>query len=199
MPVGAFWPRHAARSAAARIHAALQPGDMVLVGARPGHGKTLLGLELAAAAVRNGQHGAVYSLEYTETEIAERLAALGAGPLVGDGRLTLDTSDDICADYIIRQLEAGPRGAVVVIDYLQILDQNREKPELAAQVAALKSFAEGADARFVLISQIDRSYDPHRKPLPDLSDIRLHNPLDPGLFTKTVFVTDGVAHLQAVA
>ena len=30
----------------------LSPGDLVLLGARPGHGKTLLGLELVLAALR---------------------------------------------------------------------------------------------------------------------------------------------------
>jgi len=42
-----------------------------------------------------------------------------------------------------------------------------------------------------LISQIDQSYDPLAKPLPDIADIRSPNPLDLPLFTKMVFLNGG--------
>ena len=39
--------------------------DMVLIGARPGQGKTLLGLELSAVAARHNQTGCFFTLDYT--------------------------------------------------------------------------------------------------------------------------------------
>ncbi len=59
------------------IHARLQPGDMVLVGARPGHGKTLLSLEILIEAMKTGRRGLFFSLEYNERDIAKRFQALG--------------------------------------------------------------------------------------------------------------------------
>ena len=87
----------------------------------------------------------------------------------------------------------------MVVDYLQLLDQKREKPELAVQVSALRSFASKAGLVIVLISQIDRSYSPSEKALPDIADVRLPNPLDLTLFTKTCFLNDGEVRFEEVA
>jgi len=195
---GLLAARHAESGPATKVLAALDPGDLVLLGARPGHGKTLLGFELIVEAIRSGHQAAFYSLEYTENEVAERFAALGANMKARDDALIFDTSEEICADYIVRQLSTFPRGTVVVIDYLQVLDQNREKPILAAQVLALKSFANRAGLIIIMISQIHRSYDPVAKPLPEMADVRLPNPLDLNLFTKTVFLNNGEVNLQVV-
>ena len=45
--------RHAARGPAGWLSERLQPGSLMLLGARPGQGKTLLGIELAAAWVNH--------------------------------------------------------------------------------------------------------------------------------------------------
>lgn len=188
--------RHANRSPAAIILQNLSPSDLVLLGARPGHGKTLLGLELIAEALKYQAHAAFYSLEYTNSELVERFAALNVDAGSASSALNLDTSDDICADHVIKQLSQAPHGTVVVIDYLQLLDQNRAKPALAAQVSTLRSFARTAGITIVVLSQIDRLYDPATKPLPDILDVRLPNPIDLKLFTKTVFINDGKVDLQ---
>ena len=191
--------RYAQYSPAGDVLSALNPGDLVLLGARPGHGKTLLGLELVARTVRTGNQAAFFTLDYTLADVAERFAALGLDLDSNRTGLTLDTSDGICAGYIIDRLRAAPRGTVVVVDYLQLLDQDRSKPVLAEQVSALKSFADRAGVVLVLISQIDRSYDPEAKPVPDMADVRLPNPVDLGVFTKTIFLNNGDVDLQAVA
>jgi len=190
---------HARRGPATKILAALSFGDLVLLGARPGHGKTQMGLELIVEAIKTGNRAAFYSLEYIEKEVTEHFAALGVDINASSDALTFDTSDKISADYIINQLKTAPEGTVVVIDYLQLLDQDREKPTLKAQVAALKSFVEKAGLIVIMLSQIDRSYDAAIKALPDMADVRLPNPLDLTLFTKTVFLNNGDVILQAVS
>lgn len=87
----------------------------------------------------------------------------------------------------------------MVIDYLQLLDQKRENPELMPQVRKLKSFARDRGLILVFISQIDRSYDPSKKPCPDISDVRLPNPLDLSLFDKTCFLNNGEIRFQAAS
>lgn len=173
----------------------LADGDVLLIGARPGHGKTLLGLELLLDAARHGRRAVFFTLEYTETEARERIRALGDAGGPGE-RVEVVTSDDICADYIIRHLSGSERGTVAVVDYLQILDQQRTKPALSDQVRALRDFAREAGIVLGFISQIDRSFDPARKVVPDLRDIRLPNPVDLRSFSKACFLHAGEVRIQ---
>ncbi|WP_455271556.1 DNA helicase [Rhizobium herbae] len=177
----------------------LSDGDIVLLGARPGHGKTLLGLKLLLDAVRSGRRGVFFTLEYTEHETRQRIRSMeGETPGLGDV-LEIVTDDDISAGYIIRHLAGTPRGTVAVIDYLQILDQRRNKPELSEQLDALQAFARKAGIILAFLSQIDRSYDPEEKPLPDMQDIRLPNRFDMGIFSKACFLHEGRVQFQAIA
>lgn len=195
------WSMLAAKAAALtpanRLFPQFRPGDLVLVGARPGQGKTLMSLELAVEAMKSGHRAAFFSLDYTEKDVLDRLRAIGAQPAQFDGLFEVDCSDAISADYIVKQMATAPRGTVVVIDYLQLLDQRRENPDLTVQVRALKSFARDKGLIIVFISQIDRSYDPATKPCPELSDIRLPNPLDLKLFDKTCFMHDSEVQFRA--
>jgi replicative DNA helicase len=109
----------------------------------------------------------------------------------------VDCCDAISADSIAKQMATAPRGTFVVIDYLQLLDQRRENPDLTVQVRALKSFARDKGLIVVFISQIDRSYDPSLKPCPDLSDVRLPNPLDLKMFDKTCFLNNSEVRFRA--
>jgi replicative DNA helicase len=180
-----------ATAPARKLYAELQPGDLVLVGARPGHGKTLLSLELAVEAMKAGKKGVLFSLEYTDREVPNIFSAIGVERAQFGGLFEFDNSDAISADYIAKKLASAPSGTVAVIDYLQLLDQRRENPELMVQVRALKSFARDRGLIIVFISQIDRSYDASAKPCPDLQDVRLPNPLDLQLFNKTCFLNNG--------
>jgi replicative DNA helicase len=182
---------------ATKLFARLSPGDLVLVGARPGHGKTLMSLELAVEAMKSGSRAAFFTLEYTEKDVLDRFRAIGVERTNFDGLFEFDNSDEISADYIVDKLTAAPRGTLVVIDYLQLLDQKRENPDLMLQVRTLQSFARAQGMVFVFISQIDRSYDPLTKPLSDLEDVRLPNPLDLTLFTKTCFLNNGEVQFRA--
>ena len=172
------------------IHARLQPGDMVLVGARPGHGKTLLSLEILIEAMKTGRRGLFFSLEYNERDIAKRFQALGVDYGRFGASFTFDNSDAISASYIIDRMRDAPAGTFAVIDYLQILDQNREKPGLMAQITALEAFARQKAVTFVCIAQIDRAFDADTGTCPGPEDVRLPNPLDLSLFSKAVFLNN---------
>lgn len=84
-----------------------------------------------------------------------------------------------------------------MIDYLQLLDQKRDNPSLMAQVLALKRFATERQMIVVCLSQISRSYEVASKPLPELEDVRLPNPVDLSLFSKTCFLGNGAMQLTA--
>ena len=153
----------------------------------------------AVEAMKSGHRAAFFSLEYTERDVLDRLRAIGADPAQFADTFEVDCSDAISADYVVKQMAAAPRGTVVVIDYLQLLDQRRENPDLTVQVRALKSFARDKGLIVVFISQIDRSYDPSTKPCPDLSDVRLPNPLDLKLFDKTCFLNNAEVQFRAAS
>ncbi|MEP4191102.1 MAG: DNA helicase, partial [Sneathiella sp.] len=178
----------------ATIYRQLEAGDMVLLAARPGHGKTLLGLELIIEAVKAGNRGVFYTLEYTEDDIHSHFQSLGHHQPT-EKAVTLDTSDDINADHIINTLDKAAKGTLIVVDYLQLLDQKRENPVLSDQIDALKSFAKTKGLILVFISQIDRSYDRSQNLFPDLADIRLPNPVDLTLFDKACLLNDGEIRL----
>jgi len=169
----------------------LADGDLLLLGGRPGQGKTLLGLDLAFQAVKAGRTAIFFTLEYNHAQILQCVAAMGEDPRSIGAGVRIDTSDEISADYVISQLQSAPRGTLVIVDYLQLLDQKRENPTLTQQVKALQAFAQARGLVFVFLSQIDRRFDGGEKDIPGLADVRLPNPLDLMLFTKACFVHDG--------
>uniref|UniRef100_A0A9E7ZMA7 DNA helicase n=1 Tax=Bosea sp. NBC_00436 TaxID=2969620 RepID=A0A9E7ZMA7_9HYPH len=177
----------------------LEPGDLVLIAGRPGQGKTLAGLALLAEAMRAGRRGVFLTLEYTPADVLSRLRAINIEPDEFAGLFDCDCSDAISAGYIAARLADAPHGTVAVIDYLQLLDQRRDTPELALQVRALKAFARERGLTLVFLSQIDRSYEGSGKPFPEIADVRLPNPLDLSQFDKTCFVNRGEARFQAAA
>lgn len=178
-------------SPAATLCDRLRPGDLVLIGARPSQGKTLMSLELLLEAMKAGNPSVFFTLEYTERDCRQLFSELGADLTSFNGLFQFDGSDAISADYIVKRLTTAPKGTLAVIDYLQLLDQKRENPELSIQVQVLKSFARERGLVLVFISQINRTYDPSNKPYPDLKDVRLPNPLDLNLFDKTCFLSNG--------
>jgi replicative DNA helicase len=191
--------RAAAATTATRLFAQFRPGDIALIGSRRGHGKTLLGIEILVEAMKAGHRAALFTLEFTEKDVRELFRAVGVDMTKLDGRLYLDTSDAISADSIMKRLGAAPAGTTVMIDYLQLLDQQRHKPVLTEQVQALKAFARDKGIVVIFLSQIDRSYDPSSKPCPDLGDLRLPNPLDVTVFSKTCFLHEGTVQLRSTS
>lgn len=191
--------RATAVSPAARLYATLAPGDLLLLGARPRQGKTLFGLQLAVEAIQAGHAALFFTLEDTPRDITNRFRALGEEARLAEGRFRFDNSDAISAEHIVRQLSTAASGTLAVVDYLQLLDQRRDNPDLMSQVLTLRDFARQRGLVLVFLSQIDRSYDPATKPLPDRDDVRLPNPLDLALFDRTCFLQGGEIRFQANA
>ena len=62
----------------------------------------------------------------------------------------------------------------------------------------LQQFTRAAAAMDLGISEIDRSFDLADKTLPDLTDVRLPNPLDLRVFDKACFLHQGQVTLTRV-
>jgi replicative DNA helicase len=184
----------------------LEGGNLILLGARPGHGKTMLGVELAIEAARQHDASSFFSLQDNDSELRSRFGESGSEP---DGQATpilLDTSDCIDAEHIAEQFSKQPvdvspsaaQGRLVVLDYLQLLSGNDRGRHINAQLAALRDLARSANARIVLLSQIKRSFDPAGGALPGMADLRLGDVMDRSLFDQAIFMHDGRIALHNV-
>lgn len=195
--------RLAMNSPSKAVLSSLSDGDLLLLGARPGHGKTLFGLQLLLDAAREGRRAIFYTLEYTERKAREHIQSLQDGDGGLRNELEVVTSDEISADFIARHLSGAPSGAspgtVAVIDYLQILDQQRSKPVLSDQMRVFRAFARTTGVVLCFISQIDRSFDPAKDRVPGVADVHLPNPIPPGSFSKACFLHEGEVRFQDVA
>lgn len=169
----------------------LKPRDLVLLAARPGQGKTLLAVALAVAAVRAGRDAFLFSLDYTQADVLTRLRDLDVDPQSLGDRFHVDTSDAICADYISGHIAGAAPGSVVVIDYLQLLDQRRSLPDLDTQISVLHGAARRLGVIMVIISQIDRTFDVSAKDMPGWDDIRMPNPVSLDHFDVGCFLQGG--------
>ena len=167
-----------------RIIGGLRPGTLVVVAARPGVGKTVVGLQIARELAQAGPVGFV-SLEMRERELLKRLvASTGSVSLTAlenqqltetDWRsfalaapalqqLELFVRDDLhtLAGVLAfaRTLHRQGRMQALVIDYLQLIraDERAEsrEAELSSMTRAFKLLSLALDVPIVLLSQLNR-------------------------------------------
>jgi len=130
----------------------LHPGQMIIVAARPGMGKSTLGLDFArAASIKNGLCTAFFSLEMTKTEIVMRLISAEAQvPLhhirkgqmgdedwtriarktgeVSSAPLYIDDSPNLTMMEIrakARRLKQRHDLRLVIVDYMQLMSSGK--------------------------------------------------------------------------
>ena len=176
------------------VLAQINPGEMVLVGARPQQGKTTFCLQMGMVAMQQQSHCYFFSLDAVLSEMQTRFSRLGDSILNHEQRFHFDDSDDISAQYLMQQLAAAPADSLVVVDFLQALEFRRDQPGLDVQLPMLKSFARQQRLEVVFISQIDRRCEQR---LPGVADIKVSNPFDLDVFDRLCFLHEGQLHLQA--
>lgn len=181
------------------VYDKLRPGDLVLLGSRPGQGKTLLSIGLAVEAMTRGHRAAFFTLEFTAADVEALFKVVGQSQQNFKGKWLLDMSEDLSAAYIAKRLPSEPPGTVIVVDYLQLLDQRRDKPSLDQQVHELKTHAQEHQSIVVCLSQIDREFKALSQGVPSLHDVRLPNPVDLSVFDKACFLHAGQMQLHTVA
>jgi replicative DNA helicase len=165
-------------------------GDLVLVAARPRMGKTIFAFGLvaqAAGSTRPTSH--IFTLVEREQDARSKLAAYDQRLKLEDDGYRIDCSDDICADHIIATATGSVEpGSLIVVDYLQVLDEKRVNPPIQAQIAQLKAFAKTTGCIIVFLCQLDRQVGDRTNQPPTMDDIRTPNPLELDAFNKTIFL-----------
>ena len=169
------------------------PGDIVLIGGRPGKGKTAFTIGLFVQAIQKKLAvNFIFSLSEIPRDVAGRMAIYDESMIKNNdyiGYVGLDYSNEISADYIIEKTKNTiSKNSVIVIDYLQLLDEKRSNPTLQEQVLKLKTFAKEKECIVIFISQLKRELEYRADKKPVVDDIRLPNPLELKVFNKIILL-----------
>ncbi len=200
-----------------RMIGGVMPGEMIVIGARPSHGKSLLGLQWLDEASKKGIPGLMISEEMSAASLATRsLASFSDIPAdewhLRSGKLTHDSKQHFsrrapvviaekCATVAAaeRAIERAVRThgvRIVAVDYVQLLSGEGETREqrVADVSMRMKAAAMRHDVVLLLLAQLNRSIESRDNPQPQLSDLRdsggIENDADVAIFPFWPFKFD---------
>lgn len=187
-------PRYGVRIGFPRIDDAthgLRGGQLIVLGARPGVGKTAMACRIANNVAMDGGDVWFFSIEMTETEIAQRLVALhGVGMGWARDESSASARDAVARLPIRIVSESGPTvtdmrallrrhgaGALVIVDYLQIIHPGGRFDSRAQAIdeitVGLKRMAREFEVPVLALAQLNRAMEAGGKiRRPMLSDLR---------------------------
>jgi replicative DNA helicase len=178
------------------------PGEMIVVGARPSHGKTALALTFAEHAVGLGHPTGIFSLEMGKHQLLNRMFSSGSGVAAQrfrDGKFS-DEDWSRIYDHCQRMKQmplriydkparkpSDIRAAcrrwrqdsgldIVFIDYAQLIPPDghhqNREQEIAAISRSIKLMAEDLAVPVVLLAQVNREVAKRKSPKLVESDLR---------------------------
>jgi replicative DNA helicase len=209
-----------------RIIGGLRPGDLVLIAARPGQGKTALAGNIAYNVAVKGYKVGFFSLEMTASKLARRFFA-SIGRIDGDklknaamneeewrrlaeaaGELVelpihIDDASNITALDVrarARRLKFKGELDLLIVDYLQLLKPHRGKSreqEVTAMSQAIKSLAKELEVPVLALCQLNREIEKRTMKRPMLSDLRESGSLEQDA-DVVIFIsrTDSLAEIE---
>ncbi|MEM9852476.1 MAG: hypothetical protein AAF761_10830 [Pseudomonadota bacterium] len=172
---------------AARLWPQFQPGETVLLAARPHQGKTLLALALAAQAAQAGPGGVFLTGEESAADVAAQLARMG---LVQAGVKTL-SRDRIGTADVLEQIESAAPGTLVAVDYLQGLTGGPR----GAGVAAMRRTARARGVALLCLCQVLPGAEGR---MPTAQDLRSADEFGLGQFDRLIALFDGRCEITAL-
>src|SRR3954453_9515953 len=184
------------------ITGGFQPGNLIILAARPSMGKSSLAANfLENAAVRFNRPAVMFSLEMGESELAQRFIAsqgsikgndlrrgkvswpkvtaalktLSAAPLYVDDSSDLSGLDVRAQARRLSQQCDGGLG-MIVIDYLQLMRSDSRSDSIVEQIGdiskGLKTLARELQVPVLALSQLSRGVEQRHDKRPMLSDLR---------------------------
>lgn len=185
------------------ITSGLQPSDLVIIAARPGVGKTSLALNIAMnAAVKHQNPVAIFSLEMSKQQLAYRLLSTEAkvrymsiqrgylefsefqrlnkaASIIQNAPIVIDDKSAISMLELrakARRLKAENKLKLLIVDYLQIMDQPKDAESaqvaIASLTGSLKALAKDLNVPVLVLSQLNREGEKRDFKKPQLSDLR---------------------------
>ena len=183
-----------------RVLVGLGKGDLVLVGARPGMGKTSFVMNIAANfAKATKEKVAVFSLEMSSEQLVNRMLSsealidnnalrtgklsteewkriAAAASLLSETQIYIDDTPGVTVNLMKAKLRRLKDVKLVIIDYLQLMQSEHHTDnrvqEVAEMTRALKLLAKEFECPIILCSQLSRSNEARSDKRPMLSDLR---------------------------
>ncbi len=178
----------------------LEPGQLVIVAARPSVGKTVAGCNIAAHVAAGGTSVAFFTLEMTRREIAARILAARSGVSVQEMRagtddrynwdrmsaavgasmawpMFIDDTPAVGVPYVrakARRIQRTHGLGLVVIDYLGLMrgtGDNRAQ-EVGSISRGLKAMAKELRVPVIALAQLNRASEGRLDKKPTLADLR---------------------------
>lgn len=177
-----------------------QPGELIVIGARPSHGKTVSALNIAQHNLNHGKTILIFSLEMQARELAGRMASNATSifynkirsaslsdydwqkiteyvartrslPLFVDDQAGLHINDIASRS---RAIAAKQKIHAVVVDYLQLAkgDGETETIQIGRVSTGLKNLAKELDCPVIALSQLNREIEKRAEARPKPSDLR---------------------------
>lgn len=179
-----------------------QKSDLVLLAARPSMGKTALMVNFALNAAIAGKKVAVFSLEMSQNQLAQRMMSamshvdlqkIISGKLESEDLPRLLEGISVLQQFNIsiddtagitplelkakaRKLKAKEGLDLIVIDYLQLMEMGGRNENRTQEISAisrnLKAIAKELDVPVIALSQLSRATEVRQDKRPILSDLR---------------------------
>lgn len=178
----------------------LEPGQLMIVAARPSVGKTIFGCNVADFAAKSGRAVMFFTLEMTRREIGMRLLSARSGvsvhamrsgikdhdawsamssqmPAASSHRLYVDDTAAVTVAFVRARAKRMRRTHgldLLVIDYLQLMrgdGQNRTQ-EVGGISRGLKALAKELGIPIIALAQLNRGVEARTDKRPLLSDLR---------------------------
>ncbi len=180
----------------------LQPGELVIVAARPSMGKTTFALNLTERTASQGNAVAFFSLEMSNQQVIQNMLCCRSqidGSAMRKGRITdqqykrlqeeaarlyetpifVDDTPGISITQLrakCRRLKQKHKIAMVVVDYLQLMSGGgrfeSRQQEISAISRGLKSIARELSVPVIALSQLNRDVENRDDHRPRMSDLR---------------------------
>jgi replicative DNA helicase len=179
-----------------------QPGEMIILAARPSMGKTALALNIAENMAMRGHSVAVFSMEMGKEQLVYRLLAarsgvdlqrlrrgmlrpddfraltMACGELV-DAPLFIDDSPGLSVMQLrvrARRLKQKHDIKAIVVDYLQLMNSGSRVESRQTEVAeisrGIKALARELSVPVLCLSQLNRGAEQREGHRPRMSDLR---------------------------
>lgn len=172
-------------------------GEIAILAARPGHGKTSFSNQLVMNWIQDGKKVIVFSLEMPTAKLIHKMLSnharidgrkmrrgefdddekerfvKSAEEFVGQFSENLLIYDDVTSTQEMETIIAKHKPDVVVVDFIQLMhmDQMSIRLELFRIMRTFKFVAKEYNCAFFVLSQLNRSLENREDPRPRLSDL----------------------------